>query len=1749
MSGGNLTRIQNNQIYDSTIQAQQKIASGSITGNLLATNLTLNSNIVILGNLTVSNSYSQLNSVNTYINDPIVVFNNGYAGSISGYDIGILVNRNLASLAGYGSVNTFFGWSESDLAFEAIATTETGTGISSINNSGYANLIVGRISASSASITNNLTAGTITGTPISGSTGSFTTEYATNFSTANAQITGGNVSVATVTATTGNLGTLNTTTGNVTNLTVTGTLTAAAVSITGMIGNANVSMYEYVQSSSTNSTFYPAFYSSTTTGNYQAFVNSTLNFNPSTGVLTAGSLTGTNGTFTTLVSTNFSTGNARISGGYADNFAIGANTAATGAFTTLATSANINLGGDIVPSSDLTYSLGDSTHRFKSLYVGGSTIYVGSATIKVDTNGNLNLTTTGGTVFSVAGSTSTNNEFNANVKAPWFLGSVEGSNVNGQTVNAASLNATTAGLGTAVVTNLSSGNVSLTGGKATGLTAISATTAQATNFSTGNALITSAGITTLVATNFSTSNAAISGGYSSFGTLEATNFSTGNALITGGDINSLTTLNAATAVFTNLSSGNITGTFYGTTYGTATSANVAFLVQERNATDNATYYPQFGNVAGANAAIFTNTGLTFNPSTGVLSATNFNGTGSFTTEVATNFSSGNALITGGAINSLTTLSATTATATNFSTGNALITNAGVTTLVATNFSTANAKILGGTIDSTTVGATTAASGKFTTLHSTDNTNSTAVGTGALVVENGGASVSQDLWVGGNIYAGNLISQTTSILEVLDPLVYLSASNPGTYNYEIGFYSHYVGPSPIGYNHTGFIRNHVDSEWYLFSNIAEPSGGVVGLSNVNIIYDTLNLGTLLVQNTTPSTSTTTGAVVVKGGVGIAGNLNAGAVTATNGSFTTLYSTNFSTANLLVGTTYLSSSSLYVQNISSANILATSGSFDTLIATTGFSTPNAVITNSSVTTEVATNFSTGNAVITGGTGSFTTLQATNFSTANAVLTSSSVTTEVATNFSSGNAVVTGGSVNGIPIGATSASTGKFTSVTDTGLTATRVTFAGAGGLLSDNSGFTFDGTTLTAPQITGSTSISSPSITDSGLTSGRVTYAGTGGLLKDSAGLAYDGSVLSAGNVSVANDITTGTFKATTAILTNVSSGNAVITGGYLQGLANVRATEGYFTNLSTGNLYGLSGLTVTNLTVTTEVATNFSSGNVLIAGGDANGLTTLNATTAVFTNLSSANVLVTGGSANGLTTLNATTAVFTNLSSANAVVAGGSVNGTPIGATTASTGRFTSVTSTGVIISAGNLVANSGTASSSTTTGALVVKGGIGVSGAVYAGGDIHTTGTVTADSGFVTGSQIDLNLGSFALFQNPDGSDTLQIQNTGAAGQNRLIISTNGTTELVVVNNSGDLIANSSDQATSAGAGALQVPNGGAYIGGNLIVNSASIFNDGKHNHNDVIARGANDTTLVWARPDSTYDQVVIGGSATASTLVRGAKLIVNSSDSMIIPVGANSDRPGATGGIDTVGMLRYNTTSGGLEYYTGAAWVGTSTTFTIIVEQQFSGDGSTTDFTLSQAATTASVIVSINGVLQIGGGGYAYTVTGGTTLHFTEAPASTDIIDVRILTTTQQVTAVSSSNSYMSVSADNNGVYIHTGTASANPAVQWIANGAEVNQRAAVTASGVTTIDSFDATLYSSAEYTVTVTDGGGLRTITKLLVAAGSASGAYIATVSTIDSAGGTTVPGTYTATNTSGTVALKFTPTSGSYSVRVKPNYQAV
>jgi hypothetical protein len=144
-------------------------------------------------------------------------------------------------------------------------------------------------------------------------------------------------------------------------------------------------------------------------------------------------------------------------------------------------------------------------------------------------------------------------------------------------------------------------------------------------------------------------------------------------------------------------------------------------------------------------------------------------------------------------------------------------------------------------------------------------------------------------------------------------------------------------------------------------------------------------------------------------------------------------------------------------------------------------------------------------------------------------------------------------------------------------------------------------------------------------------------------------------------------------------------------------------------------------------------------------------------------------------------------------------------------------------------------------------------------------------------------------------------------------------------------------------------------------------------------------------------------GSATATTDVT---FKVDSTDSMMIPVGTTSDRP--TSGV--TGMLRFNSTSGAVEYYGASSWSSISPDFTVATSQTFSGDDSTTAFTLSSLSgadsyTVAGVLVMLNGVVQEPTTVYGIT---GTTLTFTTAPATGDLIEVRKFTTTTTITALS---------------------------------------------------------------------------------------------------------------------------------------------
>lgn len=149
-------------------------------------------------------------------------------------------------------------------------------------------------------------------------------------------------------------------------------------------------------------------------------------------------------------------------------------------------------------------------------------------------------------------------------------------------------------------------------------------------------------------------------------------------------------------------------------------------------------------------------------------------------------------------------------------------------------------------------------------------------------------------------------------------------------------------------------------------------------------------------------------------------------------------------------------------------------------------------------------------------------------------------------------------------------------------------------------------------------------------------------------------------------------------------------------------------------------------------------------------------------------------------------------------------------------------------------------------------------------------------------------------------------------------------------------------------------------------------------------------------------------GQLTVSSAVNGNILLdpdgtgifkIVGTNGFVVPVGNTAQRPDyptyAT--VDT-GTLRLNSTLNQLEIWNGAAWsiVGSDSGNISVIDQQITPDGSSTAYVLTQAATAASIMVSLNGVMQLPNSGYTVT---GNSLTFIEPPLTTDIVDIRFLT------------------------------------------------------------------------------------------------------------------------------------------------------
>lgn len=314
------------------------------------------------------------------------------------------------------------------------------------------------------------------------------------------------------------------------------------------------------------------------------------------------------------------------------------------------------------------------------------------------------------------------------------------------------------------------------------------------------------------------------------------------------------------------------------------------------------------------------------------------GSGAFTTLTAsgvttvtsgtasTSTSSGALVITGGLGVSgaiyAGSLQGTPIGSTSASTG-AFTTGTFSSTLGVTGATTLTTATTGG-LQATAIGNVTPGSGAFTTLTAsgitqiTNSTNATGANSGALQVT-GGASFGGNVYVAGNLQiAGTQTVFTSNVLEVSDPMIYISTGNTGDV-LDIGIVGQFTNP---GYQHTGFVRDASDGTWKLFANVAtEPSDSTLDFTNAT--YSPIRVG-----NFTGAAGTFSSTLGVTGLITSTGGISGGASSHTTGTFSSTLGVSGRTTTAGVTT----SASILASSHNTIDIGASGTTFATVYATT-------------------------------------------------------------------------------------------------------------------------------------------------------------------------------------------------------------------------------------------------------------------------------------------------------------------------------------------------------------------------------------------------------------------------------------------------------------------------------------------------------------------------------------------------------------------------------------------------------------------------------------------------------------------------------------------------------------------------------------------------------------------------------------------------------------------------------------------------
>ena len=342
--------------------------------------------------------------------------------------------------------------------------------------------------------------------------------------------------------------------------------------------------------------------SSGAVSNAEGSVNS-IQYNDS-GVLNgSANFTITGGNLVTLTG-NFNASNVNGGNLVSANFVSGTlTTSSQPNITSTGTLAGLVVAGNITPSANVTYNLGNNTNRFNDLYLAGSTVYIGNQTISANTtsvviSGTLIANIVGNVVGNVTTAGTVTDAAQPNITS---VGTLTSLSVSG---NANIGNIGTAGLITATG-NITGANIVGTHyGAATGLTSIpGANVTGAVAYATTANAVAGANVSGTVANatyavSAGTADSVTAGNIS--GTVNLANFATTANAVAGanvsGAVSFATTANAVAGANV---SGTVANATYAVTAGTANSVSAGNITGTVNLANFAT---TANSVAGSNVS-------------------------------------------------------------------------------------------------------------------------------------------------------------------------------------------------------------------------------------------------------------------------------------------------------------------------------------------------------------------------------------------------------------------------------------------------------------------------------------------------------------------------------------------------------------------------------------------------------------------------------------------------------------------------------------------------------------------------------------------------------------------------------------------------------------------------------------------------------------------------------------------------------------------------------------------------------------------------------------------------------------------------------------------------------------------------------------------------------------------------------------------------------------------------------------------